>query len=169
MSPDEFLAVTGVNPTPVDASDRTRHADATLTLAVLPSTSVCGRLMTFVATVAALSPESGTPTGTVTFVADNGPAGCVTLHEGVASFTTDLDAGVHTVTARYHGDAPFASAPTAALTTRIWRTGFPELIPSSVPDPRSAAKDAPADGAAAGISPSARQPQLSSAQTTAQR
>lgn len=163
MSPDEFLTVPGADTILVDAPDETRYAEATLTLAVGPSRSVCGRLMTFTATVAALSPESGTPTGTVTFTADSSPTNYVTLQEGVATFTTDLDAGVHTVTAGYHGDAHFTSAPLASLTTRTWRTGFPEPTPCPLPDPQSATDDAPADPATGVTSPTERQPQLSNA------
>lgn len=100
------------------------RAESTITLAIRPIWSLCGRSMTFTATVAAAPPGSGTPTGTVTFSADDGPATPVTLADGVATFTTQLNAGSHTVTASYTGDTHFHAAPLTTLTTHIWRTGF---------------------------------------------
>jgi hypothetical protein len=101
------------------------RAECTVTLAVRPLSSVCGRAMTFAATVAAVPPDTGTPTGTVIFSADDGPATRATLTGGVATFTTRLDAGQHTITAVYSGDSHFHAAPLASLTKSIWRTGFP--------------------------------------------
>lgn len=101
------------------------RAECTVALAVRPISSVCGRAMTFAATVTALPPDTGTPTGIVTFSADDGPATPATLTDGVATFTTWPEAGPHTVTAVYSGDAHFHAAPLTTLTTRIWRTGFP--------------------------------------------
>lgn len=101
------------------------RADASTTLTVRPGPSVCGRLMMFTATVAAAgSVPVRHPSGTVTFRADGGPATPVPLSGGVATFRTPLSAGVHTVTARYTGDACFNAAPLTMLTTWIWRMGF---------------------------------------------
>ncbi|MGH8881843.1 MAG: hypothetical protein ACRD0P_31590, partial [Stackebrandtia sp.] len=66
------------------------RAESAITLAVRPISSVCGRSMTFAAAVTGVPPGSGTPTGTVTFTADDGPATPVTLADGVATFTTQL-------------------------------------------------------------------------------
>jgi len=101
------------------------RAECTVTLDIRPIWSVCGRAMTFAATVAAVPPGAGTPTGTVTFRADERPATPATLTDGVATFTTQLDAGTHTITADYSGDVRFHAAPRTTLTTQIWRTGFP--------------------------------------------
>lgn len=101
-----------------------RRADATVTLDVRPTPSVCGRGMVFTATVASLAPERGTPTGTVTIRADGGPTRMLTLCDGVATLTLPLDAGTHTATACYLGDAAFKAAPPATLTTQVWRAGF---------------------------------------------
>jgi hypothetical protein len=101
------------------------RTECTVTLDVRPISSVCGRAMTFAATVAAVPPGAGTPTGTVTFSADDGPATPATLTDGVATFTTRLDTGPHTITAAYSGDSHFRAAPLTSLTRWIWRTGFP--------------------------------------------
>lgn len=101
-----------------------RPVITTITLAVNPISSVCGRSMTFTAAVAAVPPGSETPTGTVTFSVDDSPATPVTLTGGVATFTTPLNAGSHTIIASYTGDTYHHPAPLTTLTTRIWRTGL---------------------------------------------
>lgn len=110
---------------PATVAGTCHRAECAVTLAVRPIPSVCGRAMIFAATVAAVPAGAGTPTGTVTFRADGGPATLATLACGVATFTTGLGAGSHTITAGYSGDAHFHPAPLAVLTTRVWRTGFP--------------------------------------------
>ena len=127
------MTARGVDHTPADVPDRTRCGDSTITLTMLPSSSVCGRRMTFTATVVPVPPQSGT----VTFIADGGPATSMPLHDGVATFTTALSAGAHTVTADYPGDECFNGAPRVSLTTWIWRTGFSDPARSLIPDPRS--------------------------------
>jgi autotransporter-associated beta strand protein len=68
-----------------------------------------GQPLALTASVSALTPATGTPTGTVTFY-DGGTPLClpVTLVNGVGSFPTfALGAGNHTITAVYSGDADF--------------------------------------------------------------
>jgi hypothetical protein len=87
----------------------------TTTLTSLKNPGVLNQPVTFQATVAPVSPASGTPTGTVTFF-DNGVAiGTATLVNGVAKFTTSsLAKGNHTITATYAGDVNFAGSSTTA-------------------------------------------------------
>ncbi|MGH3797431.1 MAG: Ig-like domain-containing protein [Pseudonocardiaceae bacterium] len=100
------------------------RAESTITLTISPGSSVCGRSMKLTAAVATVPPGRGTPTGTVTFSADDGPATPVSLCGGVATLTTPLHAGPHTVTASYTGDTYYRPTPLATLATWIWRTGF---------------------------------------------
>src|SRR5262249_49804257 len=78
--------------------------------------SVFGQSVSFTATVAAASPGSSTPTGTVQFQIDGSNAGnpvSVSTTGGVttATFSTgSLAAGTRTITATYGGDANFASS-----------------------------------------------------------
>ncbi|MGH4023283.1 MAG: Ig-like domain repeat protein, partial [Pseudonocardiaceae bacterium] len=96
----------------------TTKAGSTTTLTASPASSVCGQPVTFTATVTPVAPSTGTPTGTVVFTVDGTPSAPVTLAGGVASFTTTLAAGTHTVTATYSGDACFnASTGTLSYTT----------------------------------------------------
>lgn len=109
---------------PVPVRPALRRAAAALSLAVHPAPSLCGRSMIFTATVAAVPPEAGTPTGTVTFSVDDGPRTPVALRGGTATLTVPLGAGTHTATASYLGDGGFAAAAPVTVTTRIWRAGF---------------------------------------------
>src|SRR5262249_11370778 len=66
----------------------------------------------FTATVAAVSPGAGTPTGTVTFSEGSATLGTATLNGGgVATFMTSFSTpGTHTITAAFAGDTNFASS-----------------------------------------------------------
>ena len=86
----------------------------TLTSSQNPST--LGQAVTFTATVSAVSPAAGTPTGTVTFLDGGTSIGTGTLSGGVATLTTStLAAGNHTITASYSGDSNFGTS-TGSLT-----------------------------------------------------
>ncbi|HEY3837248.1 MAG TPA: Ig-like domain-containing protein [Bryobacteraceae bacterium] len=81
-----------------------------LTSSANPSTP--GQAVTFTATVAALPPGSGTPTGQVTFQDGTTVLAQAPLNSsGVVSFTTaSLSSGSHTVTATYASDTNFAAS-----------------------------------------------------------
>jgi hypothetical protein len=81
----------------------------TLTSSTDPFGSHYGESVTFTATVSAVSPAVGPPTGEVDFFSDGSFLGSGTLSAGVATFTTDaLHAGDHTITAHYVGDGNFS-------------------------------------------------------------
>ena len=66
------------------------------------------RLITFTATIAAVAPSVGTPTGVVTFTIDGITVGVPALSGGVAIYSTAvLTAGTHTVSATYGGAANY--------------------------------------------------------------
>ena len=72
--------------------------------------------MTFTATVKAVSPGSGTPTGTVTFMDGSTTLRTRTLTGGVATFTTSsLPIGTHSIKVVYGGDTNFKSSTSAVL------------------------------------------------------
>ena len=84
--------------------------------------SFIGQSVIFTATVAAVAPGTGTPTGTVTFLDGGSTIGTGPLSAGVATFTTaGLAGGNHTVTATYSGDANF-NGSTGSL------TGNPQVV-----------------------------------------
>jgi hypothetical protein len=73
---------------------------------------VTGQAVTFTATVAAVAPGAGTPTGTVTFKEGNLVLGTVAVGTGgKATFTTSFAAtGGHTITAVYSGSPIFVGS-----------------------------------------------------------
>jgi hypothetical protein len=87
---------------------------ASTTVAVSPSSARAGigQPVAFTATVTAVSPGAGTPTGTVTFKDGNLILGTVTLGAGgTATLTTSFAAaGNHTITAVYGGDGNFVGS-----------------------------------------------------------
>ena len=86
-------------------------ADTSTTVASSVNPSTYGQTVTFTATVGAVSPGSGTPTGTVQFEDNGSPIGSpITLSGTMASFTvtaTQFTASGHSITAVYSGDANF--------------------------------------------------------------
>lgn len=76
-----------------------------------------GQSVTFTATLAAVSPGAGVPTGAVTFMDGAGVLGSAALVNGVATFTTaTLPAGSNAIKARYGGDANFTASTSGSLT-----------------------------------------------------
>jgi ELWxxDGT repeat protein len=88
-------------------------ATASTMLTSSPNPSVSGQTVMFTASVTAVTPGVGTPTGTVDFTEGTTTlASGVTLNgSGQATFTTSsLAVGSHTVTASYNGDTTFQNA-----------------------------------------------------------
>jgi hypothetical protein len=88
-----------------------QSASATVVNAT-PSPSFAGQAVTLTATVSAVAPATGTPTGTITF-RDNGAflGQAQALNGGVATLTTTaLAAGTNALTAVYSGDTNFSGS-----------------------------------------------------------
>jgi hypothetical protein len=81
---------------------------------------VTGQSVVFTATLAAVAPGAGTPSGTVTFLDGNVPLGTATVGGGgTATFSTSFAAvGSHTITAVYSGDGHFTGS-SQAVTEQI--------------------------------------------------
>lgn len=108
-SDDLFAASTTTAPASV------KVGQDTVTLGLLSSAnpSVFGQGVSFTATVAAASPGSGTPSGTVQFAVDGSDLGSpVTLSSGSATSVavSNLSVADHTVTASYSGDTNFSAS-----------------------------------------------------------
>jgi hypothetical protein len=96
------------------------RAATTVTLGSSVNPAVAGQAVTFTATVTAVAPGTGTPTGMVTFQDGTVILGSVAVGAGgratiVTSFAT---AGGHAITAIYSGDANFVSS-TQTLTEQV--------------------------------------------------
>jgi predicted secreted protein len=102
------------------ADTLTVNVATTMTVGSSPNTSVFGQSVTFTATVNAVVPRSGTPTGFVTFLLDGSTTlGTAPLSSGgKATFTTKaLPAGTDTITAVYSGNSNFATSTSTATQT----------------------------------------------------
>ena len=84
-------------------------AGATNVVSASANPSPTGSNVTFTATLTAISPGSGKPTGTVQFLADGTPLGAsVPLAGGIAWLVTNsLTHGTHSLAAQYAGDGNF--------------------------------------------------------------
>ncbi|MGA2699488.1 MAG: Ig-like domain repeat protein [Isosphaeraceae bacterium] len=112
------------------------QATTTTTVVSSANPSSFGQSVTFTATVRAVAPGSGVPTGPVKFYLDSSttPLGTITLSSsGNARFTTSgLALGPHTITASYTGDSNFtASATTAPLTQTVNQAATKTTVASS--------------------------------------
>ncbi|HTE90109.1 MAG TPA: choice-of-anchor D domain-containing protein, partial [Terriglobales bacterium] len=96
--------------------------------------SVIGQSVTFTTTIAAGLRNGGTPTGTITFMADSTIIGSSPISAGEGSFTTSsLAGGSHIISAIYSGDTVF-NANTAPPYTQTVIAGTPAvtLSPTSL-------------------------------------
>jgi len=101
------------------------------TLTPLPNPSNVGQTVTFTATVAAVVPGTGTPTGTVTFLDGATVLGTGTLSGGVATFTDSaLAAGSHSISFTYGGDANFQGSSSAAVSQTVQVSTSSTVVPS---------------------------------------
>ena len=96
--------------------------------------TVFAQLATFTATVSALAPGSGTPTGTVSFYDGSTLLGTGTLNGGIATFTTaSLSVSSHAIKAVYGGDTNFKTSTSAILTQVVQSTAGAALAMGAAP------------------------------------
>ena len=117
---NDQITVTNPGPGGGTSSALTFEVLAANTTTVVTSSlnpSVYGQSITFTASVAGLTPGTGTPTGTVTFYDGSTALGSATLNaSGNATFATQsLSSGSHTITAAYGGDGTFGTSTSTAL------------------------------------------------------
>ena len=90
--------------------------DTMTALVGTPNPIVQGAPLTLTASVAAVSPATGLPTGSVTFKDGTTTLGSAALSAGVARVTTsNLTVGSHAITATYEGSASFLGSTSAEL------------------------------------------------------
>jgi Bacterial Ig-like domain (group 3) len=110
------------------------QASTTTTLTSSTNPSASGASVTFTATVAATSTDSGTPTGTVNFLDNGTQIGTGTLSSGVATFsTTTLTIGTHPITAVYVGSTSFTTSTSSVLSQVVNQTSTTTLTSSPNP------------------------------------
>ena len=85
-----------------------------------PNPSLNGQPVTFTATVSAVTPGNGTPTGTVTFMDGGTSLSTGGLGNGTATFSTSsLSAALHNIAAVYGGDTNFTGGTAATLVQQV--------------------------------------------------
>ena len=110
----------------------------TVSVSTSPAPSGFDQPMTFTANVGAAAPAVGTPGGTVRFFDGAALLGSRALSGGVASLTTaGLTAGIHTIEARYDGDASFDVGSGSASHTVNSAAATPVITIASNRDPSS--------------------------------
>jgi hypothetical protein len=101
-------------------SQTVNAASTTIAVTASSNPAISGASLTFTATVSAIAPGQGTPTGTVTFSDGGNPLGTQTLTGGAATLSTSaLSSGSHNITATYGGTPAFAASTSSTLTETI--------------------------------------------------
>jgi hypothetical protein len=129
---DSYFAVS----TSAPVSETVNQAKTTTVLTSSANPLVWGQPVTFTATVSAVSPGVGTPTGTVTFKDGSTVLGTAALQivNGVeeATLTTSaLAVGTHSLTAVYSGDSDFVTSTSAILTQKVNKATTTTTLSSS--------------------------------------
>jgi hypothetical protein len=110
------------NPSTSPALNQLVNRSASRTVVTTSGTPVArNTVVTFTATVSAVAPGTGTPTGTVQFSIDGVAVGApAALSGGLATYSTStLTVGRHRVSAAYVGDAGFNASTSGAITQRV--------------------------------------------------
>ena len=107
-------------------------ASTTTLLSSSANPSNFNQAVAFTATVSAVAPGAGTPTGAITFSDGGSTIGTATLDStGTASLTTSsLAGGTHVITASYAGDSNF-TASTSTLTQIVGKNAATVTLSSS--------------------------------------
>nr|WP_308290583.1 Ig-like domain-containing protein [Streptomyces marispadix] len=118
-----------------------------------PDPSVFGQAVTFTATVTAVAPGAGTPTGTVTFAQSGGGTVTVPLDaSGVASVTSaQLPAGTYSGIATYNGDPNFSTS--SGTDTHTVDPADTVTTVNSAPDPTVVGQTATFTATVAAVAP----------------
>ena len=112
---------TSATSTSTAINQRVNQAGSSTAVVSSANPSSSGQAVRFTASVSAVSPGSGTPTGTVTFYDGSTTLGTATLDRtGKASFiTSSLSVGSHSIKVFYGGDADFKASTSAVLKQRV--------------------------------------------------
>src|SRR5439155_3866636 len=107
--------------------------NTTTTVVSSNNPSVWGQTVVFTATVSAVPPATGTPTGTVTFMDGTNTLASATLSGGQATLSTNsLSVASHSITAVYGGDINFNGSTSSTLTQLVNKAGTTNALVSSV-------------------------------------
>jgi len=109
-----------------------RSTKATLSSSANPASG--GAPVTFTVKVQPAPPETGTPTGTVTFLDGSTTLGTAMLSGGTATFSTStLALGTHSISVEYGGDSNFGSSSSTVLDQGIQDASETTVVSSANP------------------------------------
>ncbi|MBS1811756.1 MAG: Ig-like domain repeat protein [Acidobacteria bacterium] len=95
--------------------------------------ALVGQSVIFTATVNAVTPGVGTPTGTITFKNGETTLGTAQLANGQASVTTNqLTIGTHSITATYAGTENFNTSTSPTISQSVGKSGATVTLASSL-------------------------------------
>lgn len=95
-------------------------AETATKLSASPNPSLFGQFVTYTATVTAVAPGGGTPTGAVTFLNGGTTLSTVTLSGGKATITNNtLPIGTSSITAKYDGSASYSLSTSSAVVQKV--------------------------------------------------
>jgi VCBS repeat-containing protein len=123
------------------AGQTVSKASTAASLSSAANPSIINQTVTFTATISAVAPGAGSPTGSVTFSEGATSLGSASLVNGQASFTTStLAVGSHSIAASYGGDGNFNSSSStmsqtvnkASTTTSLSSSANPSTIGQAV-------------------------------------
>ncbi len=113
--------------------DTVNQASTAASAAPSVNPTVHGQSLSFTATVATVSPGSGTPTGKVVFYDGNTPIDTESLSGGTAEYTTSaLSVSGHFITAQYLGSTDFAASTSTAFTQTVNQDGTGTALSTSL-------------------------------------
>jgi len=117
------------------------QAGSSTTVVSSANPSSSGQAVTFTASVSAVSPGSGTPTGTVTFYDGSTTLGTASLNgTGTASFiTSSLSVGSHSIKVSYGGGGDFKASTSAVLKQVVQAAASSNVAIASVNSPNAQA------------------------------
>ena len=149
-----FLASTSTAVTQV-----VNAGDTTTTLTATPNPSRFGQAVTLTATVAAVAPAAGVPTGTVTFSDGAATIGTATLGAtGSASIVVStLAASSHSLTAAYGGSGNFLTSASAAV-TQVVNAGGTTTTLTATPNPSTTGQAVTLTATVVAVAPAAGVP-----------
>jgi N-acetylneuraminic acid mutarotase len=129
----QYWIITGASVSGASTSQIVTQASTTTSVTSSANPSVSGQSVNFTATVSAVAPGSGTPSGTVTFKDGSTTLGTGTLSGGTATFaTSSLAVASHSITTVYGGDTNFTASTSSTLTQTVNKASTTTSVASSV-------------------------------------
>ena len=117
-------------------SQQVNKANTKTVLTAAPNPLTYGQSVTFSATVAAVSPGSGTPSGSVTFKDGSSTLGAAVLSGGSATLNSNtLAVGTHNITAIYNGDdsnGSYNTSTSSAVSQKVNKANTVPVLSSSL-------------------------------------